>query len=501
MKVAIRVDASRRMGTGHLRRTLALAHALRDIGAQIVFVTRVSDVASLEFIALAGFRALTLPTGRSAAEGPTAHSSWLEASIVEDATWTIEALKREDIDWIVVDHYAIEKTWHRQVRQVLDTRICVIDDLADRDLSCDLVVDHNAAEDTRARYLPHIDGEAHILGGPRYALLAPAFASPPVATMHDEVHSIGVFMGGVDLGNHTLTVMEALERARYHGPVEIVSTRANPNISEVQEAVDRRPATRLLIDLPDLADFFGRHDLQIGAGGGATWERCRLGAATLLLIVAENQRRSTQLLAQWGVAATTSPIGDTSVEAVTKALSPLLSDANLRREMAQRSQTLVDGLGARRVALKMASGALTVRNARMGDAHMVHAWRNAPTTRAVSRGSAPIPIEDHLRWFESSLQDPRRHFFIGHVGAVPVGVVRFDHFDARSVEVSIYLDPTLQGLGLGGELLRAAEEALPPGLDIFAETLEENAASQRLFEAAAYRRLDATRWIKPATGQ
>lgn len=39
---------------------------------------------------------------------------------------------------------------------------------------------------------------------------------------------------------------------------------------------------------PDLSAFFGRYDLQIGAGGGATWERCFVGAPTLAVAYADN---------------------------------------------------------------------------------------------------------------------------------------------------------------------------------------------------------------------
>lgn len=500
MAVVIRVDASRLIGTGHLRRTLSLAHALTETGVEPVFLTRVADIDSASAVRAEGFRVISLPPAGDApggaGAGPYAH--WLGVDLAQDAVQTIKALAAEHVDWIVVDHYAIDATWHRAVATALGARICVIDDLADRNLACEVVVDHNVAADPAGRYAARVADGAAVLAGPRYALLGATFVSPEMAQVRDAVRSVGIFMGGVDLGDHTSTVLEALDGVGFEGEIEIVTTRANPHLARLEKAVALRPGTRLSVDLPDLASFFARHDVQVGAGGGATWERCRVGAPTLLLVVAENQRRSSELLAQWGVVATTAPAGETSLTAIKAALAPLLSDPGLRGSLSRKASELVDGLGARRVALKIAASTLTVRPASLGDAGLIHQWRDHPATRAVSRDGRSIPFADHYRWLEGALNDVRRTILIGEVGQVPVGVVRFDQRDDHSAEASIYLDPALHGLGLGRALLLAAESAAPPGLDIVAETLEDNDASQRLFASVGYDRLSATQWIKPA---
>jgi UDP-2,4-diacetamido-2,4,6-trideoxy-beta-L-altropyranose hydrolase len=499
MKVAIRVDASRVMGTGHVRRCLALAHALIDAGSEIVFVLRETDVDAVAVVSNEGFRAIQLPTGATgggSGDGPYAH--WLGASLSEDADDTIQALKEERPDWIVVDHYTIDASWHETVAGALGSRICVIDDLANRRLACDIVVDHNVSPDHTALYAPRVSARTSILGGPRFALLGPAFVSADPLQVGPEVNSVGVFMGGIDLGDHTSTVLAALDGLGYAGAIEVVTTTANPHLADLKAHIAQRPNTRLSVDLPNLSAFFARHDLQIGAGGGATWERCRMGAPTLMLVVAENQRRSAELLADWGVVAPTEPSDDTSRAAIENALGPLIGDTDLRRGLSEKALQLVDGLGARRVALKIAKDSLKVRRARLDDARLIHAWRDHPVTRAVSRNAREIPLEDHLRWFEAALKDDQRTILIGVIGNLPVGIVRFDRLAEGSAEVSIYLDPAFHALGLGRKLLLAAEVAAPGGLDIVAETLEENDASQGLFASAGYRRLGPTQWMKPA---
>lgn len=77
---------------------------------------------------------------------------------------------------MVLDHYAFDAVWHNAIRAELGSRIAVIDDLADRMLSADLIVDHNFAPDHRVKYEGRAARESILLGGPRYALLGPAFA-------------------------------------------------------------------------------------------------------------------------------------------------------------------------------------------------------------------------------------------------------------------------------------------------------------------------------------
>jgi RimJ/RimL family protein N-acetyltransferase len=135
------------------------------------------------------------------------------------------------------------------------------------------------------------------------------------------------------------------------------------------------------------------------------------------------------------------------------------------------------------------------------DARQIWLWRNHPATRALSRNSAEIPWEQHLAWLEGHLGQADRLFFIGRLGRQEIGVIRFDELagEPGAYEVSLYLDPSLHGLGLGTGLLRAGEQALaerPGACEIRAEVLDENASSLALFRAAGYRPLGPNRFGK-----
>lgn len=500
-RIALRVDASAAIGLGHLQRCIALAQALRTAGAHPLFVTRALGVDSPARIAQAGFEAIVLPPPSSGAKLPTspAHAAWAGVPALLDATETIEAITSKDgCDWLVVDHYAFDDRWHAPVKAALACSVLVIDDLADRPLSADVVVDHNPAQSHATKYSGLLDTGASLLGGPRYALLGQAYLKAAKHQPDEMIRSVGIFMGGTDPANLSCAALAACRGiAHYNGPIEIVSTRSNPQLSALRDAVQRSPGTQLTLDLPDLAAFFARHDLQIGAGGGASWERACIGAPTLVLCGADNQRVVAHGLEALGAAAVTEG-GRNDEEAIGRAVAALLASPKRRLELALRGRELVDGRGACRVALRMLAHRLSLRPAHADDAQLIFDWRNHPSTRTVSRQSEPIEWATHQSWMNQVLADPDRLLYIGHVGNVSVGVLRLDRTHDGGAEISLYLDPSLHSLGLGAAMLRAGEtEARSIGVrELRATVLDGNAASRRLFESAGFR-FDGGEGLKP----
>lgn len=145
-----------------------------------------------------------------------------------------------------------------------------------------------------------------------------------------------------------------------------------------------------------------------------------------------------------------------------------------------------------------------MRPATAADSALVFTWRNHPSIRALSRQAEAIDEATHQRWFDGVLGDPERALWIGVVGNLAVGVIRFDRCadHMEDVEVSLYTDPDLVGLSLGTSLLRAGErqaaKVFGDAQRFVAHVLPGNAGSRRLFEAAGYR-FDATGWSRKPT--
>jgi UDP-2,4-diacetamido-2,4,6-trideoxy-beta-L-altropyranose hydrolase len=355
--IAIRADASSLIGSGHVRRCQSLAEALLDQGATVLFVVRAGMSGEALFDGRA-FDAVFLPPCTEPAavlNDDPAHAHWLGANWQDDAADTLELLGECEVAAVIVDHYALDARWHETVSMGLGCPIVAIDDLADRPLAVAMIVDHNHADSHACKYAVANRHASPIFGGPRFALLGRCFQSAPRNPAAAEVRSIGIFMGGIDRDNYSERAVRGLRGvADFNGPLEIVSTRSNPNLASLLRLAERDGRCRVSLDLPDLAGFFGRHDLHIGAGGGATWERCCVGAPSLAVIVADNQRQVLDPLARLDVLAVTERPEPDEV-AIGASARALIDSPALRRRMSHNAKGLVDGWGCARVAREILS--------------------------------------------------------------------------------------------------------------------------------------------------
>ncbi len=142
---------------------------------------------------------------------------------------------------------------------------------------------------------------------------------------------------------------------------------------------------------------------------------------------------------------------------------------------------------------------MIARRATAADSANLHAWRNDPLTRSWSVRTAEVPLADHEPWLAATLANPDRLLLVIEHEDRPVAVVRFDRLDPGDLaheptlrrtgahEVNITVAPAERGRGLGGSVLAAAEEALPPGEAVLARVHSDNTASLRLFRGAGYR--------------
>jgi UDP-2,4-diacetamido-2,4,6-trideoxy-beta-L-altropyranose hydrolase len=338
VKIALRADATTAIGWGHLKRCIALALALREQGATVEFRGHADGAAVPAHLAALGLPWQALPSSTKA--GPAADAQATLASL----PWRPHA--------VVVDHYRLGAAWHGAVRRSTGARIVVIDDLADRALAPDLLIDHNPAQDHRAKYRAVMPAAVPLCAGPRYALLDPVYAGHAHGAWQPQVARIGIFMGGTDPADHSSWALRVLrEQVGWTGEIQLATTSANPHLGALRSLAQALQA-ELLCDLPHLADFHAGCGLQLGAGGGALWERCCLGVPTLALVCAANQRLSVPLLHRAGVVLGLEAVARSApqAQALAQALRQLIDSPEQRASLRANSLALVDGQGAARAA-------------------------------------------------------------------------------------------------------------------------------------------------------
>lgn len=492
MRIAIRADASLSIGTGHVMRCLSLAAALRGRGAEVHFLSRKlvghlhAHIRELGY----GLQVLPAPDQPPPAFGDLAHSAWLGVSVERDAEDCLAALERlGGVDWLVMDHYALDARWQRRLRPAVP-RIAVIDDLADRAHDADLLLDQALMPDAEQRYASLLPPGCFQLLGPEYALLRKEFIEArPQAVPRHGLGRLLVFLGGIDAGGYTGLALQAIAQSTLRDcEVDVVVGQSNPAAAALREYCARHPRLRFHQQVGNMAQLMLAADLSIGAGGSTTWERACLGLPAVIVVVAENQRPSAQAMRDTGKAWMIDGAG-LDAAALARQLDAIAADPARLQQVSGLNLELVDGRGAERVARRILAPEVTLRRASEADMRPVYDWRNDEGTRRHSHSSAVIPYEDHQRWFSRVLADPQRALLIAEDQGRPVGVLRYDISRDRAL-VSIYLAPGCGGAGYGPAILGAGSRWMAaeyPQVDsVVGEVLDANVASHRAFREAGY---------------
>ncbi|MBB1472237.1 UDP-2,4-diacetamido-2,4,6-trideoxy-beta-L-altropyranose hydrolase [Luteimonas sp. MC1782] len=369
MKVAFRSDASRQIGTGHVMRCLTLADALAASGADCQFICRAHEGNLIDFIRGKGYVVHALPIthkasadstapGSDASTAVLAHSHWLDATQAQDAEACVRILAAQRPDWLIVDHYALDARWERTLAPHYQ-KLMAIDDLADRPHACDLLLDQTFGREA-TDYRSLVPAACHLLCGSQYALLRPEFAAlRPYSLLRrarPALREVLITMGGVDKYDATGQVLQALSTSPplpAECRITVVMGATGPWLTKVQSQAQDMPwPTRVLVGVSDMAQLMADSDLAIGAAGATSWERCCLGVPTIMLVLAENQRKVAQGLEQAGAAKLIN-LSHSAPTQISQALVALMGDAAQLLHMSECAASIVDGSGVNAVMLEL----------------------------------------------------------------------------------------------------------------------------------------------------
>ena len=260
------------------------------------------------------------------------------------------AVSPERFDAVVFDHYGLADTDHRAMAQ--GKPALVIDDLADRALGGDLILDSGPARGA-SDYDGLIPDGARLLLGPQYAPVRPQFAAlrdTAIGWRGEPVGRVLVSLGLTDVDGIAGRLVERIRPKIGEAGLDIVLGAEAQSLASLEKIARRDTRIALHIDTPHMARLTAEADIAVGAAGSSAWERCTLALPSLMIVLAANQRQAAQALAERG-AALAIELGAADFEAAfDRALMRLLTDAALRRGLAQASAEVCDGLGAPRVA-------------------------------------------------------------------------------------------------------------------------------------------------------
>ncbi len=337
MNIVFRTDASINVGTGHVMRCLTLADELRQKGTDINFVCREEPGNLISYIENRGYKIHQLPG---------------EIDIDTDRKLTKEILSKYESthDWLIIDHYDIDISYESPLRDHVK-KVMVIDDLANREHDCDLLLDQNYSKIDN-RYNGLVPENCIQLLGSEYAMLRPQFqkARENLRKWDGGVNRILVFMGGADSKNITSKALRAIHMLdRSDIAIDVVVGDLNQYHDEMKILTSKMPNTICHHNVEDMAEMMASADLSIGACGITTWERCCVGLPTITIILAENQKDVSENLDKEGALINLGWYQNVKENDIAECINELIDNPGKMQSIIDKSRRLVDGEGVGRV--------------------------------------------------------------------------------------------------------------------------------------------------------
>ncbi len=506
MLVVFRCDASIQIGSGHVMRCLTLADSLSEQGVNCYFITRFHEGNIADYIEQRGYETHRLPLKEQNIDGvhiePIDYQHWLGTNIHTDANETLNIVKKisaNPIDWIIVDHYALDKVWE-QILHPYCKQMMVIDDLANRAHVCDLLLDQTLGR-SKKDYKNLTSTRCTLLTGSQYALLRPEFVqlrkhnSKRRKTL--KLKKLLITLGGVDKDNITECILNNLQDCILPQDCRIVIVMGEhaPWIEAVKkQAAQMKWQTDVLVNIENMAQLMTESDLCIGAAGTTAIERCCLGLPTLLIVAADNQIKTAEKLEKYGAVINLGRTDCDYMKNLHSSLKSLIDDRSRYNSLVENCFNITDGNGIYRVAQRISPATLKteeevyLRLVNEDDARMLYEWQSNNTTRQYSRNTETPTWDEHAIWFESKIADTKCVFYIIICNSKPAGYIRLDQLESKELEfeISIAIAPSMRSRGLGKIAINLLKY-IHRNESLIATVLEDNKVSHRLFQKTGFK--------------
>lgn len=344
-KICIRVDGNEIIATGHIMRCLSVAEQLRHRGVLVEFV--LADLRPSAIIKEKGFDYVALD------------------SIWNDMNSEIEAFSQyinsNEIKTVLLDSYFVTEEYLMALAKIVN--ICYIDDLDKFIYPVHTLINYSLLWDKNypSRY-DEAGYKTRFLLGSKYVPLREEFAYTPYE-VKGNVERVLITTGGTDQLNMACKLLEVfLSEPRLKDlEYNVIVGRFNSNKDELINIAENNPRILLRENVTDMSYWMRKCDVAITAAGTTTFELSACGIPSICFEVADNQAgaKAWQQGGYMIYAGNAYMDQDSCLKQCQAGLVSLCDDYNIRKDMSQKMQNLIDGQGADRIAdylIKLSEG-------------------------------------------------------------------------------------------------------------------------------------------------
>lgn len=302
MNIVIRADASLQIGSGHIMRCLTLANYLKQQGHCVSFICREHDGHLMDTISQKEFN-IHLLKNKLADNHLTdnIHSHWLGVSEMTDSAECQQILTDLNPNWLIIDHYAIGKIWQQNVKKKFpELKIMVIDDLANREHYCNILLDQNIMIEGKNDYKNLVPAHCQLLLGSQYCLLREEFHHCVENLSKD--NKVFAYFGGTDPKQYSQKFIEAFYQQNLSSiySLELISSKQNQNLSNIL-SLSQKYGFNCIVDDNNIAKRMNESKFAVIACGFACYELAALKVPAIYFASSDIQRRVAQALTNMGI--------------------------------------------------------------------------------------------------------------------------------------------------------------------------------------------------------
>lgn len=343
MKVCFRVDASLKIGTGHVMRCLTLAEEMKKRKVECFFICKNTSGNLISLIESKGYNVEIIDYKSNASEWEM------------DLNETVKILKTrpKKVDLLILDHYQLNEEWEKGVRPLIN-KLLVIDDFANRKHVCDILLDQTYNR-TANDYTGLIHNETTGLFGIKYTLLRPQFLINKKQKFEPSInYRIHIFFGGNDVNGYTNKFTKLILENISDVSVEIVVGESFLFLDELLE-LKKNYNSRVVLhkNVLDMARTMRDCDIAVGAPGTATWERACIGLPSAYLSTNTNQNPIINQLSKSGFCEFFGDASEITKEEFIHKMKQFINNRRKLEQMFNLNTRNVDGLGTERVVMQL----------------------------------------------------------------------------------------------------------------------------------------------------
>ena len=243
---------------------------------------------------------------------------------------------------IIVDSYNVSNSELIKLKDFYGTLVCM-DDFGNSPDIVDISINISSLNNKISK----VKGKL-IVQGIKYALLSSEYSNYEVPVTSKIVDTILISFGLFDSKGFSVKILDTLQEFGYRSKVIVALSSQALSTKLIKENINKYTFDIDLVEDEDgLYSLMNKSDVNIGSGGVNLLERMALGKPSISIPVSSNQEQQIELTNLVGA---TFAVSD-NLHDINIGLEHILNNYKEREKMSKSARYLVDGNGAKRVAL------------------------------------------------------------------------------------------------------------------------------------------------------